>query len=189
MTTQVSTALSSDEAKMMQLEIEQKRRFITELKTVRAKGRIVLRLYPLDRFKQTLYDIELEEGDSIYIPPNPNTLQVIGAVYNQTAFIYEKGKGYQYYIDLAGGYTRNADDDGVYILKVNGTATKIGSGFLDLSWNSDQFRWEMGKTMEPGDTIIVPEKLERIAWMRNIKDITQILYQIAVTSGVLIVAF
>jgi polysaccharide export outer membrane protein len=35
----------------------------------------------------------------------------------------------------------------------------------------------------------VPEKLTRIAWMREIKDITQILYQIAVTAGVLIVAF
>jgi hypothetical protein len=43
--------------------------------------------------------------------------------------------------------------------------------------------------MDPGDTIVVPEKLERIAWLREIKDITQILYQIAVTAGVLIVAF
>jgi hypothetical protein len=31
--------------------------------------------------------------------------------------------------------------------------------------------------------------LERVAWLREFKDITQILYQIAVTAGVLIVAF
>jgi hypothetical protein len=36
---------------------------------------------------------------------------------------------------------------------------------------------------------VVPEKLEKVAWMRNIKDITQILFQIATTAGVLIVAF
>ena len=43
--------------------------------------------------------------------------------------------------------------------------------------------------VEPGDTIVVPEKVERTVWMREAKDLTQILYQIAVTAGVLIVAF
>ena len=43
--------------------------------------------------------------------------------------------------------------------------------------------------MEPGDTVVVPQKLDRIAWLREVKDFTQILYQIAVTAGVLIVAF
>jgi len=32
----------------------------------------------------------------------------------------------------------------------------------------------------------VPEKLERIAWLREVKDITQILMQMAVTAGVVI---
>ncbi|MEF9438000.1 MAG: hypothetical protein L0922_04380 [Candidatus Mariimomonas ferrooxydans] len=40
------------------------------------------------------------------------------------------------------------------------------------------------KEIEPGDTIVVSEKLTRIAWLREIKDITQILYQIAVTAAV-----
>jgi hypothetical protein len=43
--------------------------------------------------------------------------------------------------------------------------------------------------LDPGDTIVVPERLERVAWMREIRDLTQILYQIAVTAGVLFVAF
>jgi len=47
----------------------------------------------------------------------------------------------------------------------------------------------MAATLDPGDTIVVPEKIERIAWLREIKDLTQILYQVAVTAGVLIVAF
>ncbi len=42
------------------------------------------------------------------------------------------------------------------------------------------------KQIEPGDSIIVPEKLERIAWLREIRDITEILMQIAVTAGVVI---
>jgi len=35
----------------------------------------------------------------------------------------------------------------------------------------------------------VPEKLVQTRFMKDVKDITQILYQIAVTAGVLILAF
>jgi polysaccharide biosynthesis/export protein len=43
--------------------------------------------------------------------------------------------------------------------------------------------------VEAGDSIVVPEKLEYVRLMKDIKDITQILYQIAVSAGVLLVAF
>ena len=94
---------------------------------------------------------------------------------------------------MTGGYSKYADEDRVYVLKIDGTAKKLASDFF--SWNSSNNRWEMDgfgeeiKDIEPGDTIVVPEKLDHIAWMREIKDITQILYQIATTAGVLIVAF
>ncbi|NOZ25588.1 MAG: polysaccharide export protein [Nitrospirae bacterium] len=189
-TTRVASASSSREARLMQIEAEQKRRFIEKLRTIKAKGRVAIRLEPPETLRGTLYDIELEDGDSIYIPTDPHTVQVIGSVYNQTAFLYEKGRDVDYYISLAGGYTENADDDNVYILKADGSALKVSKGFLGLSWNSEYSRWDVGAgQVESGDTIVVPEKLERIAWMRNIRDITQILYQIAVTSGVLLVTF
>ncbi len=189
-TARVATATSSREARLMQMETEQKRQFIAKLRTIRAKGRVAIRMELPDKLRGTLYDIELEDNDSIYIPTDPQTVQVIGSVYNQTAFIYEKGRNAKYYISLAGGYTENADSGNVYILKANGSAMKASSGFLGLSWNSEYSRWDVGAgQVESGDTIVVPEKLERIAWMRNIRDITQILYQIAVTSGVLIATF
>ena len=189
-TAQVATATTSEEAKIFQMEIEQKRQFLSRLRTIKAQGRMVVRLDIPERFKGTLYDIELEEGDSLHIPQYPRTLQVLGSVYNQTAFVYDKYKSLSDYINLGGGYTRNADRSNVYILKVDGSAVKHGKGFLGISWNKATKRWELGGgELEPGDTIVVPERLERIAWMRNIKDITQILYQIAVTAGVLIVAF
>jgi len=31
---------------------------------------------------------------------------------------------------------------------------------------------------------VVPEKIERVAWLREIKDITQILANVALTAGV-----
>jgi len=189
-TARVATAASSQEARLMQIETEQKRQFIAKLRTIRAKGRVAIQLETPDKLRGTRYDLELEDGDSIYIPTDPQTVQVIGSVYNQTAFVYEKGRNAGYYISLAGGYTENADDGNVYILKANGSAIKVSRSGFGLSWNSEYSRWDVGAgQVESGDTIVVPEKLEKIAWMRNIKDITQILYQIAVTSGVLIATF
>ena len=45
------------------------------------------------------------------------------------------------------------------------------------------------RQIEPGDSIVVPEKVEHIAWLRDIKDITQILMNIAVVAGVTIALY
>ncbi len=175
-TSQVATASSVDDGRLKQMEIEQKRAFINQLKTVQAKGRIALRLSPVDKFKGTTFDIELEQGDALTIPSDPKTVQVIGSVYNQSAFVYEKDEGFEHYVKLAGGYTTNADNSNMYVLQSDGFAAKAGGGFL-----------ERDAVVKSGDTVVVPERLESVGWMRNIKDITQILYQIAVTAGVLLV--
>jgi hypothetical protein len=81
-------------------------------------------------------------------------------------------------VNLAGGYSSNADKDNNFILQANGTAIKAGRSFFSS-----------GEVLGSGDTIVVPEKLERVTWMRNIKDITQIIFQIAVSAGVLVRLF
>jgi len=52
-------------------------------------------------------------------------------------------------------------------------------------------RWQSGNVggIEPGDQIVVPEQIERIAWLREFRDITAILMQLAVTAGVVIKVF
>jgi len=187
----ISTATSSDEAKILSLENEQKKAFLQKLRTVKAKGRIAIRLsQDGSSFKGSSNDITLNDGDLIQIPSDPKTVQVIGSVYSQTAFVYDETKGVPDYIDLAGGYTDNADSSGTYVLMADGTAMKVQSGVFGITWNSGANRWDSGGSgLGSGDTIVVPEKLERIAWMRNIKDITLILYQIAVGAGVVIRLF
>ena len=189
-TAATATALSSDEAKIKAAELSQSRELVAKLRDVKATGRMAMRIDQPELLKKTLYDVELEESDTLDIPTNPQSVQVLGSVFNQTAFVYDKDKDYSDYIELAGGYTVYADEDNVYILKVDGTAVRPSGGFLgflSLSWNRDLNRWESGsKTMEAGDTIVVPEKLERIAWLREIKDLTQILFQIAAATAVVI---
>jgi protein involved in polysaccharide export with SLBB domain len=178
-TAQIATASSPDDARMVQMELEQKRQFIAQLKAAKAKGRIALTITRMGSYQGFTHDIELEQGDIISVPSDPKTVQVIGSVYNQTAFMHEQEKQYDYFVNLAGGYTANADKGNIFILKANGTAVKAGGGNIFSS----------GEQMDSGDTVVVPEQIERIAWMRNIKDITQIMYQIAVTAGVLLVVF
>jgi len=183
-----ATAISAEEAKIRAEESEWQRKFIEKLRTVRATGRMSVKVDQPEILRNTPYDIELEDGDSLVIPADPKTVQVLGAVYNQTTFVYDSDKSLTDYIDLAGGYTERAAKKRTYILKADGTALRAKGGLLGVSWSNN--RWQFGgPPLEPGDTIVIPEELERIAWMREIKDITQILYQIAVTAGVLIVAF
>lgn len=169
----VSASATYEEAKIKESEIKQKRELVEKLKNISAKGRMVMMVEKPENLRKTAYDIELEEGDSLYVPSDPQTIQVIGAVYNQTAFVYEKDKSFSDYIDMAGGYTGNANKKEAYALKIDGTAS----------------RYDSEKGLEAGDTLVIPTKLERIAWLREIKDITTILYQIAVTAGVLFVMF
>jgi polysaccharide biosynthesis/export protein len=187
---EVAAAPSAEAARIKEIELSRGRAFVETMRTARAAGRMVVRIAPPETLKGTPYDIELEAGDSLYVPPNPRSVQVMGAVFNQTAFVYERGNTIAQYVDLAGGYAENADRKRVYVLKADGTAVKPGRGAGGFAWNGDRNRWEFGaQRLDPGDTIVVPERLERIAWMRETRDLTQILYQIAVTAGVLLVAF
>ncbi|MBI5747019.1 MAG: SLBB domain-containing protein [Nitrospirae bacterium] len=176
----IETALTPEQTEQDKAAAEQKKALISKLRTAKAKGRLSIRLVAIERFAGSPSDILLEDGDTLIIPEKPQQIQVIGAVYNQTAFVYDPDSTVSSYIEKAGGVTRDADNRAIYILKVDGTAIskRAAGGFLS-DW----------KVLDPGDTIVVPEKIEKIAWLREIKDITQILYQIAVTAGVLIVTF
>lgn len=190
---EISTALSREEIESKKVELEQKRKFVESLKQLKATGRMSIKLAHLRLLKNSEYDIELEDGDSLFIPMRNSVVNVAGAVMSRGSFIYSEKLDFKDYISMAGGFMQYADANNVYVLKVDGTALKLSNGFL--SWNMTKSRWEMAdfgeniKQIEPGDSIIVPEKLSRIAWLREIKDLTQILYQIAVTAGVTMVLF
>lgn len=183
----VSAATSKEEIEAKKAEYEQKKQFIDTLKKLKPIGRFTIRLAHLRLLKGSEYDVELEEGDNLYIPTANNVVSVAGSTMFQGSFMYSEDRSYKDYIQMSGGYTSNADVDNVFILKADGTAVKPKSSIF---WNSNRSRWELaalGETareVEPGDTIVVPDKVERVAWLRDIKDITQILANVALTAGV-----
>lgn len=184
----LTATATPEEAEIRKTEIEQRQKFIVSLKKLKPTGRMAIRLAHLRLLKGSEVDIELEDSDSLFIPSENRTVNVAGAVFAPGSFIYRSEFDYMDYISQSAGFSRYADTSNVYVLKVDGTAKKLSKNFL--SWNPFKTRWEVSafeeeiKEIEPGDTIVVPEKLERIAWLREIKDITQILFQIAVSTGV-----
>ncbi len=187
---QLSTAASPEEIEARKVELESKQRFIQALRDLKATGRMTIRLAHPRLLKGSEYDIELEEGDSLFIPATSSVVNVMGSVMSMGSHVYQERYSYRDYIAMSGGYTRYADTDGTYVLKVDGSARRLAGGLF--TWNDPGSRWEMAgfsediPDIEPGDTIIVPEKLDRIAWMREVKDITQILMQMAVTTAVVV---
>lgn len=101
-----------------------------------------------------LDNIEVQDGDDIYIPRTSNHVSVIGEVYNEQSFVYKKGANAKYYIKEVGGYTPNANKFRLYKVSVNGRAEKIGKG-------SD---------IEPGDTIVVPRRIAGNDWITPVCD-------------------
>lgn len=166
------TALTAADATMSALETEQKQRLLDRLKESKPDGRIVVKI-PEDYrlLKGSPYDLELDDGDSLVIPEEPQTVQVIGAVFSPTAFVYRPGQPFTDYVRQAGSYAQNADRKRVYIIKADGSAMRA-------------YRDNRPVTPETGDSIIVPEKINVKANLRDTKDIIDILYKVAVSAAV-----
>ena len=90
------------------------------------------------------YDLVLKDGDILYIPQYINTIKISGAVMYPNTVLFERGKNLSYYINQAGGFTSDARKKNVFIINLNGKASK-------LKLHSNQ-------AIEPGSEIIVPTK-------------------------------
>ena len=187
------TGVEAGEAARAQVVSAQQQQLLARLRKVEPIGRVVVRADDPERLRGTPWDIELEDGDAVFVPQIPQTVNVVGAVYNPTAVSYGPGTSVKDYINMAGGLTRIAAEKEIYVIKVNGSAvSRRAFNWLGLGKTADYGGYEYhfgglkSLTLDPGDTVVVPEKLERIAWLKEIKDITQILANVALVAGVLI---
>jgi polysaccharide export outer membrane protein len=149
------------------------RQALERIRTLKPEGRIALGLDPqLHNYIDKLPEIRLQNGDRFIIPARPDFVYVYGAVNTESALIFKAGQTIKDYLNAAGVGT-GADRDSVILIRADGSAlTSNGSWFGSI--NSAQ--------VMPGDSIVMPDKLDREAtWsavVRNAKDITQIFYQL-----------
>ncbi|GAB4369640.1 MAG: SLBB domain-containing protein [Deltaproteobacteria bacterium] len=184
----VSGALDKEDIEANREVVRARQSLVAQLKKARAQGRVVIRLAEEEKLKGTGADILLEDGDRLFVPKKMNVVNVVGRVYNPTGVVFDPAHDtLGHYLRTVGGPTESADRDHIFLLKANGsvvTRENVEGGFFLFG-----DRGILSAKVEPGDSIVVPEKLVQTRLMKDVKDITQILYQIAVTAGVLIVAF
>ena len=147
---------------------------INRLRQIRATGRIVLRMGPKSMEIADLPALGLENGDRFIVPPRPATINVVGAVNNQNSFEYLPYGTAGNYLLMAGGQDRDADRGHSFIIRANGSV--LGRSATKGLWG-DRFNEVQ---LNPGDTIVIPDKTLRPTALRGLLDWTQIFSQLAI---------
>ena len=150
---------------------ESQRALAAKLRLMRATGRIVLDIAPGSTGVANIPDLALEDGDSFVVPPRPSNVKVVGAVYDQNAFIYENSRKAEDYLQLAGGIARSGDSRHTFIIRADGSVvsrkSKAARGGLERL------------SMNPGDTVVVPEVVDKTTLLRGLTDWSAIFGQFA----------
>jgi protein involved in polysaccharide export with SLBB domain len=176
-TSQSATLLQNsraDTTSAIDAQIQSQRLLITRLRNLKASGRIALEM---EHDKPVFPDIKLEDGDRIVVPNAPDFIGVVGAVMAETSFIYRSNALASHYLNRA-GLTRDAEEESSMIIRADGSVDS------DLSISRSWFgrgTSVLTRTLYPGDTLFVPEKIDRTTgytkFIQGAKDWTSILSQ------------
>jgi protein involved in polysaccharide export with SLBB domain len=161
---------TADEAAAQSARATGTTRLIERLRAIKPTGRVVLQLRP---DSTELPELALEDGDRLYIPPRPTTVGVFGSVINGGSYLYSSDRNLAEYLNLAGGPTRGADQASVFVIRANGSVVANPQG---KGWFSSKQDLATVKA-EAGDTVFVPEEINKTTFVQDAKDWTQILYQ------------
>jgi protein involved in polysaccharide export with SLBB domain len=114
-------------------------------------GRVTIRISSkIDRWKNTPADIEVRAGDTLVVPKRPSYVMVTGQVFNPTAVSFRPGKSAKWYLSQSGGPNAVANKKAIFVIRADGSV--VGSKISLLSGES------LSATLQPGDTVVVPEK-------------------------------
>ena len=147
-------------------------RLIERLRSVKPSGRVVLQMQPSGG---QLPELALEDGDRLRIPPRATTIGVFGSVFNGGSYLYNEGRMVDDYLRLAGGPTRGADPASAFVIRANGSV--ISGRQRSSFWSDGELA---GVPALPGDTVFVPEEVNKTTFVQNVKDWTTILYQLGI---------
>jgi polysaccharide biosynthesis/export protein len=93
-------------------------------------GRIGIELPDVLHNPRSLDNLNLQDGDSLFIPRYNAVVNVQGAVNSPVAVTWAPGKNIQYYIRAAGGPSRKADVGRAYVTQPNGKVDSRQARFL-----------------------------------------------------------
>ena len=148
---------------------------LSRLESSKSVGRLVIDLEAQLGNLETA-KITLRDGDRLHIPIIPSEVSIMGEVQFPTSHLYNAGFSMDQYIALSGGFTQNADEKRIFVVKSNGAVlTKKGNGWFNAGGSN--------KNIQAGDVIVVPINLQKGRWLETLTSSTQIVYQLAVTAA------
>ena len=116
-------------------------------------GRVTIQISSnIKSWAETSRDVTLRAGDVLIVPKRPSYVLVQGQVYGPTAVAYRPGKSAKWYLLQAGGTTNLANKKATFVIRADGTVI----GNHSTSWISGDW---MNVPLQPGDMVIVPEKV------------------------------
>jgi protein involved in polysaccharide export with SLBB domain len=135
-------------------------KFAEQARAIQPEGRVVVSRHG------RVGDVRLEDGDVIVIPPHTDLVDVSGEVAIPQAVVWDRDLSVSDYLELAGGVTPRGDERHILVQRA--------SGEIIVGASTD---------VHAGDRIIVlPEAPSET--LPVLKDITAVIYQIAVGVGV-----
>ncbi len=164
---------TSDEARLRAEEASLILQWVDRARTVEPRGQVLIA-------ESSERDaLLLENGDVIRVPMRDGLVLVNGEVLFPNAITHDRRLSLEDYISRAGGYTQTADAARVIIARRDGSFAEANQdrGFFKMPSSSP--------SVMAGDEILVLPKIEvksRQIW----KDMTQIIYQIAVSAKVIL---
>ncbi|WP_226702097.1 SLBB domain-containing protein [Microbulbifer elongatus] len=162
-TTTADQASIKDTASMIQ-------NFISKARNAQPRGQVVL------ANNANAGQMLLEDGDSLIVPLRASTVSVVGEVVFPTSLVFDERNTLENYIELAGGFSNNANTDELVVLHMDGTISRI---------KESKFDNRLKGVLRPGDEIMIMPKIQA-SELQVTKDVTEILYRIAVgTAAVL----
>lgn len=162
-----------DKLQNAQIQATMQKALLEKLQNLKASGRISLDMNPEN---PALPNIWVEDGDVINVPLKPGFIGVYGAVLTESSILHRPSYSVSEYLDKA-GLTRDADLDELMILRADGSVEAPTKGFRNSLLASSI----TSKKLQPGDTVFVPEVVDKrgnyFLFMQGVKDWTQILFQ------------
>ena len=140
---------------------------VTFFRSKDSVGRIGIALPEVLRNPRSRDNIQLQNGDSIFIPRFNAVVNVKGAVNSPVAVTYVPGASLDYYVRAAGGITRQGDMKYAYVTQPNGKVEATGGKFIFRS----------NPRPRPGSTVFVPTKdasARRVDYLATLGTIAQL---------------
>jgi protein involved in polysaccharide export with SLBB domain len=168
---QAGNSTDADDLARQKAQEENAHQLIERMRNLKATGRIVLGLDQNQNDLAKLMELPLEDGDMFIAPPRPATINVIGAVYNPNSFLYDARLRVADYLREAGGSSRTADKDRIFIVRADGAVIpKQGSGRIGIHFDDLH--------MNAGDSLVVPDAFPKMPLLRGLRDWTQVFSQL-----------